>query len=256
MDAYDLILRALPHYRSGTPDDNAEAIRLFMRAMDLDPGYALAISFAASTLSIRWDRGWPPLTGDDFATSITLTRRAVALANGDPMILAQCGLTLVFAAAEYEEGFALVDLAVAGNPNNSFVMAYSANAYLHCGDIGRALEYAHRAVDLQPGRVGAYFPLTIIAHCHMALGAFEEALGSAERALAANPNFEPIYWMLIAANAKLGRAEEARRWVARFLRLRPEISIEVIRRSQPRRYGEERIANILEGLAIAGVPKG
>jgi TolB-like protein/tetratricopeptide (TPR) repeat protein len=255
LDAYDLILRALPSSRTGTPETNAEAIRLFMRAMELDPGYALAISYAASTLGIRWDRGWPSLTGDDFSTCIALTRRAVELANGDALILAQCGLTLAFIAAEYEEGLALVDLAVAGNPNNSYVMAYAANAYLHCSDLLRGLEYAHQAVDLQPGRVGAFFPLTIIAHCHMALGNFEEALGWAERALAANANFEPAHWMLISASAKLGRMDEARRWVARFLMQRPEISIAVIRRSQPTRYAD-RNANIYEGLAAAGVPKG
>lgn len=255
LDAYDLILRALPSSRTGTPETNAEAIRLFMRAMELDPGYALAISYTASTLGIRWDRGWPSLTGDDFATCIALTRRAVELANGDALILAQCGLTLAFIAAEYEEGLALVDLAVAGNPNNSYVMAYAANAYLHCSDLARALEYAHRAVDLQPGRVGAFFPLTIIAHCHMALGNFDEALGWAERALAANANFEPAYWMLISASAKLGRMDDARRWAARFLKQRPEISIAVIRRSQPRRYAD-RNANIYEGLAAAGLAEG
>ena len=65
-------------------------------AMELDPGYALAISFAASTLAVRWDRGWPPVTNDDFATCIALTRRAVTLANGDvlsaDLVLSAIGL--------------------------------------------------------------------------------------------------------------------------------------------------------------------
>lgn len=256
LDAYDLVLRALPHYRAQRPDESAEGIRLFMRAMELDPGNASAISYAASALQNRLNAGWPSLTADDFATCIALTRRAVELANGDALILAQCGLTLSHgAAAEYEQGLSLIDLAVAANPNNSIVMTFSAVVYLHCSDLGRALEYAHRAVDLHAGRAGSFWGLTAIAHIHMALGEFEEALGWAERSLPVNPNYAATYWMLISANAKLGRMDEARRWVAALLKLRPETTIALIRKGQPKRYAD-RNASIYEGMAAAGLPEG
>ena len=63
--------------------------------------------------------------------------------------------------------------------------------------------------------------MTAIAHAHMALGNYEEALKAAERSLAVNPDFDPTYWMLIAANAQLGRMDEARRWLAKFRTLAP-----------------------------------
>ena len=256
LDAYDLVLRALRPHRSYTPEGNAEGIRLFMRAIELDPGNASAISYAASALQARLNVGWPPLTADDFATCIALTRRAVELANGDALILAQCGLTLAHgAAAEYEQGLSLIDLAVAANPNNSLVMTLSAIAYLHCGDLGRALEFAHRAVDLHPGRAGSFWGLTAIAHIYMTLGRFEEALSWAERSHAVSPDFECTYWMLISANAKLGRHDEAKRWVTRYLKLRPDGTVALIRKTQPKRYAD-RMANIYEGLAAAGMPEG
>ena len=108
---------------------------------------------------------------------------------------------------------------------------------------------------LHPGRAGALWILTAIAHAHIALGAFEEALSWAERSLAMNPDYECTYWMLISANAKLGRMDEAQRWVARFLTLRPDGTIAQIRKSQPKRYAD-RNANIYEGMAAAGVPEG
>ncbi len=256
LDAYDLVLRGLRPYRALTPAANAEAIGLFMRAMELDPGYAPAISFAATSLHMRFGHKWPSITGDDFAACIALTRRAVELANGDALILAHCGLTLANRAGEYHEGVALIDLAVATNPNNSIVMTWAAVVYLHCGDLGRAMDYAHRAVDLHGGRAGAFWGLTAIAHIHTILGTFEEARDWAERALALNPDYEAAHWMVIAANAKLGRMDEAHRWLARLLKLKPEATIATIRASQPKRYGTERIDNIIEGLAAAGLPEG
>ncbi len=159
------------------------------------------------------------------------TSRAVELANGDAVILGQCGLTLANNLGEYEEGLAIIDLAVASNPNNGTVMHIASVVHLHCGDLRRALEYGHRAVGLHPGRAGAFLPLTGIAHAHIALGQFEEALGWAERSLAANHDFEATYWMLIAANAKLGRFDEARRWTQRLLALRPATTIALARAS-------------------------
>jgi len=256
LDAYELVLRGLPLYRAAKAEENAESVRLFMRAIELDPGYALAICYAAIALHTRWNLRWPPITGDDFGTCIALTRRAVDLAGGDALILAACGTMLANTIGEYEEGVALVDLAIAGNPNNPLVMGYGALTYLHCGDLKRALEYGHRAVVLHPGRAGAFWILTAIAHAHIALDAFEEALVWAERSLAINPDFECTYWMLISANAKLGRMDEARRWAARFLKIRPDATVAMIRGSQPKRFGDRRISNILEGMAAAGVPEG
>ena len=41
-------------------------------------------------------------------------------------------------------------------------------------------------------------------------GNYEEALSFASRSLALNAHFDPTYWMLIAANAYLGRMDDAR----------------------------------------------
>ena len=47
MAAYDLVLRALPHLWAHRREDNAEAIRLLDRAMELDSSYARAAAIAA-----------------------------------------------------------------------------------------------------------------------------------------------------------------------------------------------------------------
>src|SRR5262249_55167965 len=49
------------------------------------------------------------------------------------------------------------------------------------------------------------------------------------RSLALNGNFHATHWMLIAANAQLGRIDEARRRLAEFRRIAPEVNLASIR---------------------------
>ena len=68
----------------------------------------------------------------------------------------------------------------------------------------------------------------------MVLGDYAEALGWATRSLARQPDLRPHLWMLIAANAHLGRMDEARRYLAELRRLAPEVTVASIRAGQPR----------------------
>jgi tetratricopeptide (TPR) repeat protein len=97
--------------------------------------------------------------------------------------------------------------------------------------------------------------MTSIAHAHLALGNYGEALQAAERSLAVNPDFSPTYWMLIAANAQLGQLDEARRWLAKYRVLSPGVTIARIQRGQPDKF-PDRMAPILEGLRLAGLEGG
>jgi class 3 adenylate cyclase len=70
-----------------------------------------------------------------------------------------------------------------------------------------------------------------------------------------NPSFDATYWMLIAANAQLGRMDEARRWAAKFRVFAPSVTIARIRDGQPAK-DPSRMAAILQGLRLAGLPEG
>ena len=122
---------------------------------------------------------------------------------------------------DYERGMQIIANAVEANPNNQMVLTWAAIAELHCGDLEKSLAHSRRAILMSPGDPTAHLAMTAIAHAHMALGKYDEALKAAERSLAVNPNYDPTYWMLIAANAQLGRMDEARRWLAKFRALAP-----------------------------------
>jgi TolB-like protein/Flp pilus assembly protein TadD len=253
LDAYDLVLRGKLLWWSARESENAEAFRLFRQAVELEPNYATAVSLTAATLEYRLTIDWPPLTDNDRAMCLELIERALRLADGDATILAHSGITLANVFGQYERGLALIRTALELTPNGLFVLACAAVCNLHCGDVRRSIELSNRAIALSPADPGQNLALTCIAHANMALGEFEEALVWAERSLAVNPDFDPTYWMLAAGNAKLGRMEEARSWLAKFRAMRPRVTVSSIRSSQPHRY-DDRMANILEGLQLAGLP--
>ena len=254
LDAYDLYLRALSKAYSARPEDNAEAFAQFMQAVALEPNYAPFLTGACFALEFRVALGWPALTGDDRAACLDLVRRALADPQGDATVLAQCGLTLV-TMREYDRGMQIVANAVEANPNSHFVLMIAGIAELQCGKLEDALTHSRRAILMSPGDPTAPWPMTTIAHAHMALGNYVEALKAAELSIAVNAGFDPTYWMLIAANAQLGRMDEARRYLAKFRTLAPDVSIASIRAGQPE-YDPSRMAAILEGLRIAGLEEG
>ena len=53
LTAYDLYLRALPHYYAFTSTGNDEALRLLRRAIQLDPDYAVAKAMAGYCIQQR-----------------------------------------------------------------------------------------------------------------------------------------------------------------------------------------------------------
>ena len=127
-------------------------------------------------------------------------------------------------------------------------------AHLHCGAIEDSLALFQRAIRLSPNDPLAHVPFTGIAHCQMVRGDYAEALAWAVRSLALNTTFDPTYWMLIAGNAHLGHVMEARRYLQELRVLAPDVTVASIRAGQPSK-DPQRLAAILEGLKLAGLPK-
>ncbi len=250
--AYDLYLRAVASPASETA--NTEAYELLSDTIRLEPMNAVFLAQAARTLSIRSVLGWPPITPDDRETCAALITRALQHAAGDAIVLAQCGEALMHFLKDYDWAMSVLDAAVDANPNCYWVVVNAGLVNLHCGSVADSLDYFHRAIRLSPHDTYAFVPLTGIAHCHMVLGEFVEALNWATRSLTLRPNFVCTHWMLIAANAQLGRMDEARKYLAAFRKLVPGVTIASIWAGQPQK-DPSRCAAILDGLRLAGLPE-
>jgi tetratricopeptide (TPR) repeat protein len=251
--AYDLYLRALQKLNNGRPEDNAAALDLLDRATTLEPGYAIALSLAAYGYEHRVTEGWPAHSADDAKKSLELAHAALSVAEGDAIILARCGMVLLLIGREYDRGLLTIKRAVEANPNNLMVLSIAGFGHIiGGGSLEDALTFFHRAIRLSPA--DAFVAMTGLGNAQMFLGHYEEALDWAQRALAINPNWNPPYHTLIAANGHLGRLEQAKRVLAALQALEPGFSLEQflnsIHSKDPRR------ADIFkEGLRLAGEPE-
>jgi adenylate cyclase len=252
LDAYDLYLQALPKMDTEAGEENAFGLALLERAIELEPDYAMALALAAAGYQHRVAMALPAVTDDDAARSLELESRAIASAPDDPKILAECGMVRHSIGRDYDQGLHMLMRALEANPHDVSILWGAAIAHLKAGSLDEASALFERVVRLSPA--DAFIGLTGIAHIHMALGNYEEALDYAKRSLGRNPRFPATHWMLIAGNAHLGRLEDAKRALVALQTLVPGVSLERIRRGQHAK-DPHRTQVLIDGMHLAGMPE-
>ena len=123
LDAYDYYLRGMAEVHKWKREANAEALRLFGRAIELDPDFAAAWGMAARCLSQRKASGWATDHAADVAEVRRLAQRAAELGPDDAVALATAGIGLAYVAGDIGDGGALLKRALALNPEPGDDMA-------------------------------------------------------------------------------------------------------------------------------------
>ena len=251
---YDLYLQTMGIYYSIAPDNNAGSLALISKAIELEPNNPTYLSIAAALLQQRGSMGWESPTGDNRSLCLNYVERALANNHGDACVAARCGNTMIQYLKLYDRGMELVRQAVATNPNNLDVVSIAGVVNVHCGNLDDAVAHFLRAERLNPGGLGANWNLAGLAHAELLRGNYEEALSWASKSMAVNAQFDPCYWMLIAANVRLGRMEEAQRHLAALLTISSGATVASIRAGQAAKQ-PDRIEPILDALRLAGMPE-
>lgn len=251
---YDIHLRARALLTTETEADNAAAHALLVQALARDPKNPLVLSHLAWTLEHRMTMGWPALQADDAARCVDYAHRALRHAGGDAQVISQAAMGLLQVGKDYTTGMAAIRQAAQTNPNDLLVLSATGVATMHCGDLDEAVTHFQRALQLAKHDPDVRFALTGLAMICIMRGQFEAALDYASRSLTHNDRFDPTYWMLIAANARLGRHDAAQRWCNSLLALVPGLTLARIRQAQPALH-PDRIGAVLEGMRLAGFPE-
>jgi adenylate cyclase len=149
-DAYDYYLRGLAFFAQRNIEANAQALPLFLKAIDLNPEFGLAYTRAAACLSLKSTYQGQPLSDQERADLIQLNDRALALEPGDAFVVAWASLIIAFTLGDMERGSDYVDRALAVNPNLS--NAWNARGWISLclGDTEQALEAFNHAIRLNP----------------------------------------------------------------------------------------------------------
>src|SRR5690606_25953354 len=114
---------------------NAEAIRLLLSAIALEPNNPSYLVYAGNAMLHRAAQGWPAIGADDYQRGIELVERAMANARDDAVILSLCSMMLIHYLKDYDLGLELSRRAVQLNPNNLDVMIFAGIAQLHLGSL-------------------------------------------------------------------------------------------------------------------------
>jgi adenylate cyclase len=219
LDAYDLVLRALPDVYSRMPAQEEKALVLLERALALDPNYGLAHACAAHCHHTLFLRGG--LNEEHRAASVRHAQSAIAHGQDDALALTFAGFSLAMEGHDRAAASAAFDAAIAISPSTALAYMLGSVPLAWAGEAERAVEWAERGLrlsPLDPWRSGAFNALAV-AQFH--LGRYEDAAAAGRKAVQCSPGFSTCYVLLAAPLAKLGRLEEAKAAAARVLELQP-----------------------------------
>jgi adenylate cyclase len=250
LTAYDLCRRALPHLYSWTKDGSAEASRLLLRALEIDPRDCFAATIAGGCHLINVNQGWATDPKAELAEGVRLLRLALSIDGEDDAALGLLGWATAAFFGDYDFARELVDRAVALNPNSALGWHHRGWTYQRAGQPEEAIRSFERANRLSPIDPMLFSTLTGTSVALIDLGHFDEALAAAKKALREKQTAQ-AYRCLAAALAHLGRNAEARNAAAQVIEMEPNFQIsEWVARS-----GHCRSQMFIEGLRKAGLPE-
>src|SRR5262245_44638711 len=214
--AYDLYLKGRELYNHYVKADNEEAIGLFQKALELEPGFALAYAGLADAYAQGAQRFGMPQSM--LATSLEMSRKAIAL---DPELAEghkALGLTY-FVMGAYRDSLVESRRAVEINPNHQPAITNIGFAFWASGKPDEALPWLRRAVEMDPAGIVA---LAGLSGCYYTLGEAAEAERGLKRSQMLQPRANQAHLYLTLVYFGERRDEDALREIRSALAMSPD----------------------------------
>jgi TolB-like protein len=254
LDAYDYFLRGSASIYRWTKESHNEALRLFYKAIELDPDFASAYGVAARCYAWRATNGWMVDKSHEIAETSRLCQRAVDLGKDDAVALYTAGHALARVIGDLDAGAGLIDRALALNPNLAAAWSYGGWVRVWLGEPDEAISRFAHAMRLSPLDPQIIIMQAGTSSAHFIAGRYDEASTWAEKAIREAPDFAPAIRIAVASNALAGRPEQATKAMARMREVDPGLRISNIKDRVPYRRPQDQ-ASLVEGLRRAGVPE-
>jgi adenylate cyclase len=251
LTAYDCYLRAMPQFYLATREGMAEAIRLSLRALELDPrfGSVAALAGVCHVQNVNWGYAVDPQF--DRNEAIRLLRLALSIDDDDPDTLAMAAVTSAFMVGDSESEIEMADRAVALNPNSYTAWSNRGWVYGIAGLPEEAVRSFERAIRVSPVDPLLYLTLDGMGRAFIELRRFDEAIVAGKKTQRQSPSYVGAYCCLASAFAHLGRDAEAREAAARMLQVDPAFTIS----ARMGRRRQSHVKLLIEGLRKAGLPE-
>jgi tetratricopeptide (TPR) repeat protein len=244
-------------FRPYSKSSNEAAIRLFERALAIDPQVVPAMVGLSRTLIDREEQLLSNDPKNDIARAEDWAERAV-VAEPDNSAAHRAKAWVFFAKRQWPQAVAEADAAVADNPNNAEAHAARSFQKLYLGHADAGFSGLETAFRLSPR--DPEVPLWELNYCtlHNFLAQWEQAIEWCQKAVASAPDYLWPWIHLAAANAWAGHDKEAREAVAQLQKVYPVFTVQKYvstHFSDDPTYNAQR-ARIYEGLRKAGLPEG
>ncbi len=229
LEAYDYVLRGMEYQRRTTEEANAEARKMFGRAVELDPDYAMAYAALGWSHLQAWQFQWSR-DAETLQRAFELAQKAVARDDslaGPYRLLSQVSLWQ----KEHARAIAQAERAVALAPNDADTYENLAEVLAWSGMAEEAIGYIKQAMRLNP-RYPFFYSWTL-GHALYLTGRSDDAIATLKKVLERNPNFVPAHAFLVVLYSEQGLEREARAEAAAASRLSPQASVESLRQIVP-----------------------
>jgi adenylate cyclase len=258
--ARDLIMRGRAMgLRPFSVANRQEALRVFERALEIDPESIDAKIGVAGLLVANLQDGWSGNVQQDEARAEQLLLDALEHDPNSARGHERIGLLrmrqnrLAEAKIEFETAIALDR-----NHRSAFLQLGATLGAL--GQPEAAISYIEKAIRLSPYDASIAVSYMVLGRCHLLLGHVDEAIDLLRKARAANPRLYLVHFCLAAALGLKGDLDEARAALAEAIKINPELNSLARVRAHWRQLNNPQRRALAEktedaGLRNAGMPE-
>ncbi len=251
LEAYDLVMRALPHLWAHRMHENPEAIALLNRALALDPNYGLAAALCAWAHAQQIVYNWTDDIAGERTKGLRLIETAARHAGEDPTGLTATGTAIMLLEGNARRALNFIERALKADPNHAWAWMRRGFGLIYTGKPDEALTSFARAERLSP-----LDPFTFNIHigiglAHFAAGRYAEALRYPQMVLDERPGLTWPYRDLTAYRAHAGDLIGAAKALDEFVYLRPPMTLASVADGLKFMEGP-LLERYIEGLRLAG----
>jgi adenylate cyclase len=248
-DAYDLFLQAQIVGASFSKEGVSDAVNLYRRAIELDPGYARAYGALAIQLTRQVFLGYTDKPVQVRERSLELALKGASINPDSPHVQWALGYVYMFR-NDFDNSIAALERAISLSPSYADGYAMLALVRNNLGQAEEAIRLLKKGMELNPFYSWDY--LYNLGRAHYTLGNYEEAADSLEQALQRNASARAPRLYLIATYVRLDRQDEAEWEVMQLEILNPETTLSQLRQVFAIK-DDNLLQNLLDDLEKAGL---
>lgn len=246
MAAYDYMLAGRIHHHRVTPEDNAEALRLLDKAIELDSRFAQAFAWKACTLGQALQFGFGEDPEELEHRAVETLQRALSLDEND----VECHRLLCEISMEQlqlDQAIIHGERAFSMNSNDPRLVAQKGEILTWLGQFEEGADWIRKALRLDPH--AAHRRAHLLGRALYGARHYADAIDAYRRLT--SPRYGHLAEMA-ACFAQMDRDTEARAQAKAALQLNPDFSIDGYLQAFPYKDASDR-SHLAEGMRKAGL---